>query len=154
MLLRLSMPRSPIRFLSCAILALTYVWRSLAYLYSAFSERSPWARATAISLGSSTLSSCSSWAISSCSFCFTFAIGSDMRLHQTGLRVSGVVLLARRNKLFLPPWYKKFRGEDFKSRPRAASSIDASKLNEQEQSFGARGRLADGNRDLPGDGLA
>src|SRR5215472_13783057 len=78
MLLRLSMPRSPMRFLSCAILALTYVWRSLANLYSAFSERSPCARATAISLGSSTLSSWESWSISSWSFLLIFASGSDM----------------------------------------------------------------------------
>src|SRR5215472_5594284 len=78
MLLRLSMPRSPMRFLSCAILALTYVWRSLANLYSAFSDRSPCARATAISLGSSMLSSWESWSISSWSFFLIFASGSDM----------------------------------------------------------------------------
>src|SRR5215813_15544412 len=80
------MPKSPMRFLSCAILALTYVWRSFAYLYSAFSERSPCARATAISLGSSTLSSCSSWSISSCSFCLIFAIGLAIAIHQKDSR--------------------------------------------------------------------
>src|ERR1700736_1356719 len=58
--------------------ALTKPWRSLAYLYSAFSERSPCARATAISLGKSTFNSCESWSISSSSFCFILASGSCM----------------------------------------------------------------------------
>src|ERR1700687_1557961 len=58
--------------------AFTKPWRSLAYLYSAFSERSPWARATAISLGSSTLSSWESWSISAWSFFLILASGSDM----------------------------------------------------------------------------
>src|SRR5580704_14091097 len=51
-------------------------WRSLAYLYSAFSERSPWARATLISLGSSSWSSCSRAAISSFSFFLIFSARS------------------------------------------------------------------------------
>src|SRR5216684_2714970 len=78
MLVKFIMLRSPIRFLRLVILRLTYPWRSLAYLYSAFSERSPWARATAISLGSSTLSSCESWSISSWIFFLILASGSDM----------------------------------------------------------------------------
>src|SRR6266852_5704502 len=78
MLLRFIMLRSPMRFLRLVILRLTYPWRSLANLYSAFSERSPWPRATAISLGSSTLSSCESWSISSWSFFLILASGSDM----------------------------------------------------------------------------
>src|ERR1700739_2619727 len=73
------MPRSPRRFLSWPMRALTKLWRSLAYLYSAFSERSPWARATAISLGSSTLSSCSRVSISCCNFDLIFARGSVIR---------------------------------------------------------------------------
>src|SRR5208282_5450519 len=77
-LLRFSMPRSPIRFLSCPMRALTYPCRSFAYLYSAFSERSPCARALAISLGRSMFSSCSSWSISPCKRCLIFASGSDM----------------------------------------------------------------------------
>src|SRR5215472_10831064 len=79
MLVRLSKPRSPRRFFSWPMRALTKPWRSLANLYSAFSERSPWARATAISLGSSTLSSCSRVSISCCSFCLILANGSVMR---------------------------------------------------------------------------
>src|ERR1700732_5000703 len=51
-------------------------WRSLAYLYSAFSERSPCSRATLISLGSSSWSSCSSAAISAFSFFFIFSARS------------------------------------------------------------------------------
>src|SRR3984957_10720431 len=51
-------------------------WRSLAYLYSAFSDRSPCARATLISLGSSSWSSCSSAAISAFSFFFIFSARS------------------------------------------------------------------------------
>src|SRR5258708_5619302 len=58
--------------------AFTYPCRSFAYLYSAFSERSPCARATAISLGRSMLSSRSSAAISSCSFSLIFFKGSDI----------------------------------------------------------------------------
>src|SRR6266403_3336265 len=93
--------------------ALTKPWRSLAYLYSAFSDRSPCARAIAISLGRSTFSSWSRWSISSCSFFLIFAIGSDISLHQ-----------------------KRFAGEGFGSclgRPRAILSIDAEKLREQAQ---------------------
>src|SRR5580704_17638269 len=56
--------------------AATYPWRSFAYLYSAFSERSPCARATLISLGSSSWSSCSSAAISAFSFFFIFSARS------------------------------------------------------------------------------
>src|SRR6266851_4161661 len=78
MLVRFNIPRSPMRFFSWPMRALTKPWRSLAYLYSAFSERSPWARATAISLGSSTLSSCESWSISSWSFFLILASGSDI----------------------------------------------------------------------------
>src|ERR1700719_3567138 len=63
--------------------ALTKPWRSLAYLYSAFSERSPCARATAISLGKSTFNSCASWSISSSNFCFILASGSCMFLSAT-----------------------------------------------------------------------
>src|SRR5579885_1221325 len=77
-LLRFSIPRSPMRFLSCAIRAFTKLCRSLANLYSAFSDKSPCARATAISFGRSTFSSCSSASISSCSFCLIFFSGSDM----------------------------------------------------------------------------
>src|SRR5580704_2791375 len=51
-------------------------WRSLAYLYSAFSERSPWARATLISLGNSSWSSCSRAAISAFSFFLIFSARS------------------------------------------------------------------------------
>src|SRR6266851_7477663 len=78
MLVKFIMLRSPIRFLRLVILRLTYPWRSLANLYSAFSERSPWARATAISLGRSTLSSCSSAVSSSWIFCLIFFNGSDI----------------------------------------------------------------------------
>src|SRR5208282_6044639 len=70
------MPTSPMRFLSWPRRAETYAWRSLAYLYSAFSERSPWARATLISLGSSSCSSCSRAAISSLSFFLIFSVRS------------------------------------------------------------------------------
>src|SRR3989442_12438401 len=71
--------------------ALTKPWRSLAYLYSAFSERSPWARATAISLGRSTLSSWESWSISSWSFFLILASGSDMVVEcQFAKKVGGV----------------------------------------------------------------
>src|SRR6266436_422603 len=79
------------------IRALTKPWRSLAYLYSAFSERSPCARAMAISLGKSTFSSWSSWSISSCSFFLIFAIGSDMHLHQKRFAGEGL------GKVRLPP---------------------------------------------------
>src|SRR5882724_11447850 len=97
MLVRLSMPKSPMRFFNWAMRALTKPCRSLAYLYSAFSERSPCARATAISLGRSTFSSWSSWSISSCSFFLIFAIGSDMRLHQKRFAGEGFW------KVHLPP---------------------------------------------------
>src|SRR5271154_6386404 len=63
----------------------TYAWRSLAYLYSAFSERSPCARATLISLGSSSCSSCSRAAISSLSFFLIFSVRSIIgRLRHPG----------------------------------------------------------------------
>src|SRR5579864_4428277 len=78
MLVRLSMPRSPMRFFNCPMRAFTNPCRSFAYLYSAFSERSPCARATAISLGRSMLSSRSSAAISSCNFVLIFFNGSDI----------------------------------------------------------------------------
>src|ERR1041385_8640260 len=58
--------------------AFTNPWRSLAYLYSAFSDKSPWARATAISLGRSMLSSRSRAVISSWSLSLIFFSGSDM----------------------------------------------------------------------------
>src|SRR5262249_53370393 len=141
MLLRFSKPRSPSRFLSWPMRPLPNPVRSLAYLYSAFSERSPWARATAISLGSSTLSSYSSWSISSCNFCLIFAIGSAMRLHREVLRAGSKARIQ-----------KVSRGKDQQSRPRAASSIDAGKLNEQEQSYRAiMPCLSHGDPDLLGD---
>src|ERR1700730_1818061 len=85
-LLKFSIPRSPILFLSCPILAFTYPCRSLAYLYSAFPERSPCARALAISFGRSMFNSCSSWSISPCKRCLIFARGSDMVVsHQKSL---------------------------------------------------------------------
>src|SRR5262244_3944552 len=56
MLVRFNIPRSPRRFFSWPMRALTKPCRSFAYLYSAFSDKSPWARATAISLGNSTFS--------------------------------------------------------------------------------------------------
>src|SRR6266403_1904846 len=88
MLVRFNIPRSPMRFFSWPMRALTKPWRSLAYLYSAFSERSPWARATAISLGSSTLSSWESWSISSWSFFLILASGSDMVVGFSSLKKS------------------------------------------------------------------
>src|SRR6266852_769158 len=72
------MPISPRRFLSWPRRAETYPWRSLAYLNSAFSDRSPCARARINSLGSSRFSSCSSVWISSSSFCLILERGSVM----------------------------------------------------------------------------
>src|SRR5439155_26122367 len=95
-LVRFSMLRSPMRFFSWVILRLTKLWRSLAYLYSAFSERSPWARATAISLGSSTFSSWSRRSISSWSFCLIFAIGSGIAIHQKRVAREGWSLWTNR----------------------------------------------------------
>src|ERR1700722_16795105 len=66
------MPRSPMPFFNAPIRAFTNPWRSLANLYSAFSERSPCARATAISFGSSTFNSCSGGLFSSFFFFFFF----------------------------------------------------------------------------------
>src|ERR1700733_6447235 len=70
------MERSPMRLCSWLSRASTNLWRSFAYLYSAFSERSPWARATLISLGNSSCSSCSRAAISAFSFVFIFSARS------------------------------------------------------------------------------
>src|ERR1700689_4223188 len=67
---------SAMRWWSWPSRAETSPCRSLAYLYSAFSERSPWARATLISFGSSSCSSCSSRAISSLSFFLIFSVRS------------------------------------------------------------------------------
>src|SRR5713226_6926466 len=96
MLVRFNIPRSPKRFFNWAMRAFTKPWRSFAYLYSAFSERSPWARATAISLGSSTFSSWSRRSISSWSFCLIFAIGSGIAIHQKRLAREGWSLWTNR----------------------------------------------------------
>src|SRR6266404_2138952 len=97
MLVRFNIPRLPMRFFNWPMRALIKPWRSLAYLYSAFSERSPCARATAISLGKSTFNSWSSWSISSCNFFLIFAIGSDMSLHQKKIRGGGICKPPPRN---------------------------------------------------------
>src|ERR1700732_2211564 len=88
MFVRFSMPRSPMRFFNCPMRAFTNPCRSFAYLYSAFSDRSPCARATAISLGKSTFNSWESWSISSSNFCFILASGSCMFFSATFFRAA------------------------------------------------------------------
>src|SRR2546423_170219 len=139
MLVRFSMPRSPIRFLSCPMRAFTKPWRSLANLYSAFSERSPWARATAISLGRSMLSSRSSAVISSCSFCLIFFSGSDI-----------VVMFRRRScALILDTANPNYKGGRIPATSKLSGITKITRLahfDVDSRRFGVAGGIGDGQR--------